>query len=154
MSNGKKSKVFPTDRPTDRVGHRVACTRQKKNFKQKLLSSLTSFYQNVVPKDNITYGNDGSTVLWRWWLLVACTWLYNPLCQLVVPSICRLVAFAFFGVFGRLLHHWSCPYAWVGLFHNCPCPPTCDIRNCVSGLVLFCFTWISMPIKFNEQDLF
>ena len=52
-------------------------------------------------------------------------------CRSVRPS----VTVFFFGVFG--VFEYSCPNAWVRLFHHCPCPPARDFGGCVSGLVLF-----------------
>ena len=44
-------------------------------------------------------------------LLVACTQLYYPLCQLVGPSVGPSICNVLLGVYERFLHYCSCPNA-------------------------------------------
>ena len=64
---------------------------------------------------------------------VTCRRLYDPLCETVCWSVSWSVPIIFFGIYGRFLHYYSNPNAWVCFLCHCPCRPACDLCFLSSG---------------------
>ena len=111
-----------------------------------MFDCLIHFIKKILPTEFCIYWlqfllnpNQGHFCKRRTRFLVACMWLYKPLC----PSVGRLVTLNFFYDFisltSLLLPKWSCDLKYG------PCPPAREFGSHVSGLVLFLFVHLQRP---------